>query len=81
MVSARKRNFKEGELYWIRFYDHSIGSKDEMICEIVGWCIENRKNSAVFTHWVVDTKDDQVRKDNIEPTSIIKSTVLKHRKL
>lgn len=71
--------FQEGKLYWVKFYDHSIGTKEEMICEIVGWCLEDRKNSVIFTHWVVDTKDEQVKKDNVEPMSIIKSCVIRKR--
>lgn len=76
----KRKTFEKGKLYKIRFYDHSIGSKEKMICEAVGWVEEDDKDHVVLTHWRVDTKDLQVARDNIEPTSIIKSAILSSRK-
>lgn len=73
--------FEKAKPYKIRFYDHHIGGKDKMICEIVGWCILDDDEHAVFTHWIVDTHDDDIKKENVEPTSIIKSCILRVRKL
>ena len=78
---ARKHTFKKGELYKIRFYDHCIGKKDKMVCEVVGWVVEDDKEHVVVTHWIVDTDDEEVKRDNIEPVSLIKSCILRKRKL
>lgn len=74
------KKFIKGKLYKIRFYDHCIGSHDKMICEVVGWLLKDDKEHLVLTNWVVDTKDHQVKKDNVEPVSIIKSTIISSRK-
>lgn len=76
-----KRNkFELEKLYKIRFYDHCIGSQEKMICEVVGWVIKNDKDYVVLTSWVVDTKDHQVKKDNVEPMSILKAVIISSRK-
>jgi hypothetical protein len=76
-----KQNFIEGKLYKVRFYDHCIGKIDKMICEVVGWCIVDEADHVVLSHWIVDTDDAEVKRDNIEPVSIIKSCILRKRKL
>ena len=76
-----KKRFVEGKLYKIRFYDHAIGTADKMICEAVGWAIKDDTHHVVLSHWIVDTKDIQVKKDNIEPVSIIKVCIISSRKL
>jgi len=75
------KKFKEGSLYKIRFYDHCVGSQDIMICETTGWCIKDDAQHVVLSHWIVDTKDKQIKKDNVEPVSIIKSCIIRTRKL
>lgn len=76
-----KRNkFELEKLYKIRFYDHSIGTQEKMVCEAVGWCIKDTKDHVVLTSWVVDTKDHQVKKDNVEPISILKAVIISSRK-
>jgi hypothetical protein len=76
-----KKKFQLGKLYKIRFYDHSIGTSEKMICEAVGWVITDDSHQLVLSHWIVDTKDEQVKKENIEPISIIKSCIIRSRKL
>lgn len=76
-----RKKFLEGCIYKIRFYDHCIGSEDKMICEVVGWCIKDAGEHVVLSSWVVDTKDAQVKKDNVEPMSIIKATIIRSRKI
>lgn len=75
-----RRNFEVGKLYKVRFYDHCIGQNSKMICEVVGWITEDLKDHIVLTFWRVDTKDAAVARENIEPASIIKSTILSSRK-
>ena len=75
------KKYKLGTLYKIRFYDHCIGSTDKMTCEVAGWIIKDDTQHVVLSHWIVDTKDEQVKKDNVEPVSIIKSCIIRSRKL
>lgn len=73
--------FKEGELYLIRFYDHSIGEDKELEIEAVGWFFEETKLSVSFTSWRVDTEDKDLEKDNREPFHVLKSAIISVRKL
>ena len=76
------KKYEKHKLYKIRFYDHCIGNhKGPVICEVAGWIIEEDATELRLTYWVVDTEDDQVKKDNIEPISIIKSCIIRSRKL
>jgi hypothetical protein len=73
--------FIEGKLYKIKFYDHCIGKSDKMVCEVVGWCTLNEEDFVVITAWQVVTDDMEVKRDNIEPVSLIKSCITSVRKL
>lgn len=79
MLSMKKK-YEEGKLYKIRFYDHCIGSHDKMVCEVVGWIVEDFSDHVVLTCWRVDTEDIQVKRDNVEPVSILKGVILTSRK-
>jgi hypothetical protein len=74
-----KTNFKEGRLYHITFLDHSVGIKDKMIVEAVGWCVEDGDDYAVFTSWQVIHDDKEMVNDNHEPFAVIKSCVKRKR--
>lgn len=76
----KRRKFEEHKLYKIRFYDHSVGSLDKMICEVVGWIVKDDEGHVVLTSWQVDTKDVQVKRDNVEPVSILKAVIISSRK-
>lgn len=76
------KKYETNKLYKIRFYDHCIGdAKDPIVCEVCGWVMYESPIELKLTYWVVDTKDEQVKKDNIEPISIIKSCIIRSRKL
>ncbi len=77
----KRTKFEVGGLYKIRFNDHSIGTEEKMTCEVVGWVIKDDVDHVVLTSWVVQTKDEQVKKDNVEPTSILKPVIIRSRKL
>jgi len=47
--------------------------------EVVGWCIKDSKDHAVFTSWQVISDDKRLVDDNHEPFTIIKSCVKKKR--
>lgn len=71
--------FKEGQLYYIKFYDHSVGLKDAMTIEAVGWAIKDESKYVVFTSWKVLSDDTDITDNNHEPFSIIKSCIRKKR--
>lgn len=76
-----KGKFQVGKLYKVRFYDHCIGASDKMTCEVAGWVIKDESDHVVLSSWVVDTKDTQIKKDNVEPVTIIKSCIIRKRKI
>jgi len=73
--------YNKGDLYRIKFFDHSIGSKEPIECEVVGWIIKEDKIQVLITFWRLNNGCDDLKKDNIEPVSIIKSTIIKSRRL
>jgi len=73
--------FDVGELYRIKFYDHAIGMVEAMECEVVGWVLKNNDLNVVITFWRLNNGCDEVKKENTEPVSIIKSTIIRKRKL
>ena len=75
------KRFKAGESYRIRFYDHSIGMSDKTICETQGWVIEDDGVHVLLTYWRVCNKDEEIERSNLEPISIIKSCIIRARKL
>lgn len=75
------KKFIKGQNYKIRFYDHSIGSKEKLVCETQGWVLEDDGEHVLLTYWRVINTDEEVKRDNVEPVSIIKSCILRARKL
>lgn len=73
--------FKIGDCYRVLFLDHSVGMKDMMTIEVVGWCIADNKDNVVFTSWMVQSDDEEVVSENHEPFSIIKSCIKRKRKI
>ena len=71
--------FEIGKLYKITFLDHTLGYGKEVTCLVAGWVIENTKTSVTVTHWIIDTKDKEFKDNNLEKTTIVKSTILKKR--
>jgi len=71
--------FNKGSLYKITFLDHCVGIKEEMKCHAVGWVIHSTKLSVTISHWIIDSSCDETKMQNIEPTTIVKSTILKAR--
>jgi len=76
-----KTKFKVGSAYTIRFLDHSVGMKEAMVIDVVGWCIKDEPKYAVFTSWKIDHEDESIVEHNHEPFSIIKSCIQKKRLL
>ena len=78
---SKRKTFLEGKLYKIRFLDHSVGSTDKMTIDAVGLCISDYEEHLVLSIWVVHTEDLDIKRDNLEPFSIIKSCITRTRKL
>lgn len=76
-----KYKFQKGKLYKIRFHDHCVGIKDTMQCEVVGWVLDDNDLRVVLTHWIVDTKDEDMKALNVEYTTLAKSCIIRVRKL
>lgn len=72
--------FKIGSKYTIQFMDHCKGDQT-LVCEITAWVIREDKNTVYLTWWrVIDTDADTIA-HNREMISIIKSTIIKTKKL
>lgn len=76
-----KTRFRIGRAYWIKFLDHSIGIKGKMEIEVVGWVIEDHPDHVILSHWMVQSNDKSVVDDNHEPTSLIKSCIVRKKLL
>lgn len=78
----KPKKFEIGKLYKVTFLDHCIGEDHNVItCEVAGWIIKDNDEHITLTYWQVVTEDEEVKRDNIEPVNIIKSTIKKARKL
>ena len=78
---AKVKKYKEGSLYKITFWDHSIGEIDVLKCTVVGFCFSDNDLRVRLSHWIVHHMDKDVVKDNREPTNILKSCIVKSEKL
>jgi hypothetical protein len=78
---ATYMKLKKNSLYYLKFYDHGVNVKNEIICEVVGWVIEDHPKRVVLSHWQVVSSDKDVVENNHEYTTIIKSCIIKRRKL
>jgi hypothetical protein len=72
--------FKVGEKYCIQFWDHCLGDF-KVLCEVTIWITKEHKSHIYGTWWKVITDDDEVERNNREMVSIIKSTIVKKRKM
>lgn len=72
---------KKQKLYWIEFYDHGINLKDECVCQVVGWLVEDRDKSYLISPWrlIADTIEDV--EANYEHFVILKSTIIRKKLL
>lgn len=60
--------------------DHCKGS-ETLLCEVTIWVTKEDKNNVYGTWWKVITEDKETEELNREMVSIIKSTIVKKRKL
>jgi hypothetical protein len=73
----QNHNFKEGQAYYIKAYDHAAGTKEIIVVEVVGWVLTQTDIAVTMAWWVTQSKDKDVREDNVEPFVILKSAIIK----
>lgn len=74
-------NFKEGQAYYIKMYDHATGTKELITVEVIGWVLAQNKLQVTMTWWLTNSKDKDVRDENIEPFVLLKSAIISKRVL
>ena len=70
--------FKEGSLYHILFLDHCVGFEEVIKVNVVGYVYEDTDTEVKLTHW---KEEHPEWKTSIEKTCIVKSTIVKTKKL
>lgn len=69
-----------GKLYYVEFWDHALHT-EPLKCCICGWPTSETDISVTFTTWLVLTDDYGIEENNREYVSILKSCIVKKRKL
>ena len=77
-----KPMFKVDSWYMIQFLDHAIG-KGSVLTEVCARSYEGceKEDTVVFTYWHVVGEDEETTKDNMEPLSIVKSTIKRKKRI
>ena len=73
--------FKIGKYYMVIFDDHVKGMSRQLECKVFGKIIEESEKVIVINWWNIIDDDEDVKKDNTELLSILKSTITKKRML
>lgn len=73
--------YEEGAVYYVKFLDHIKGHDKPLMCQVVGWVIEDNNDSVVLSWWEPEDMDIEMVKVNRELITIVKSTIKKKRKL
>jgi len=71
--------FKQGNIYHLRFLDHSTGHHGKMYMELIGMLIGQDKDYLYLTPWWVDTTDIETFHRNMEKASVLKSAIVKRK--
>lgn len=80
-MAIKPVNFKEGQPYYIKAYDHAMGTKELITIEVIGWVLSQDKVQVTMSWWLTTSKDKDVREDNLEPFVILKSAIITKRAL
>ena len=80
-MGRKSLKFQQGLLYEISFKDHSVGPAGLLICSVVGYCIMDDIECVQLSSWIVHTSDQELYNDNLEKTTIVKSTITGVRKI
>lgn len=72
--------FEKGQPYYVKFLDHCLSSEHTLMeSEVVGWVVSQDDLRVTLTFWNVTRHD--WKRDSEEPVNIVKSTILRKRKL
>jgi hypothetical protein len=73
--------FKLGSCYAVEFNDHTMGGLSAMRCSAVGWVYSQDDTIVTLAYWVPLGGDEEEKIRNMECLNILKSTIIKKRKL
>jgi hypothetical protein len=74
-TSTRRKTYKEGGLYLIRFLDHVLKTEELLTCEVCGRVVDQDDTKLVISWWhIVD--GDESTNDNRELLTIIKPAIV-----
>lgn len=75
--------FQTGCLYVIQFWDHCVGEDEPIKFEVAGWVIKDNPLYITTTHWMIDSacEDLDLIGNSSEPSTILKSTIIKKRRI
>ncbi len=72
--------FEKGSCYIITFLDHCLSDEHLLMeCQVCGWVLSQDDLRVTITYWNV--LKESHKEGNDEPVNIIKSTILKKRKV
>ncbi len=74
-------SFAVGSAYYIKFLDHIKGASEPLYCQVLGWIIKEEEGFIVLAWWMPEDKDEQLVKDNQELLTIVKSTIIRKKKV
>lgn len=70
-------SFKEGRAYYLKAYDHACGTKEIITVEVIGWVLSQDDIRVTMAWWITNSKDKDVRDNNVEPFVILKSAIIR----
>lgn len=67
----------KGHILSLRFYDHSIGCKADLIeCETIGRVMEVTPRKVILEHWSIYSDDKELQEQNRERVAIAQNTII-----
>lgn len=67
--------YKDNERYHFIFLDHATGTRDSIVCEVMGIIESQDEDKLVVAHWNILNADELTTKFNREITVIIKGAI------
>lgn len=71
--------FRKGQWYCVRFRDHVMGVDKYVTCKVYGYVVKQCKFSITLSWW--ECEDMELKEDNQELVTILKSTIVHAEKL
>lgn len=67
--------------YEIEFWDHAVGPEAPIKCRVLGYILDEDKLYMKLSFWLVETDCEATYRNNLEPFAILKSAIIKKRRL